>query len=101
MKTSYLLTGTYPPLSSTDKMNDLDLIAITNRRKAPIRSAYNVTVKFDGNPLGRQCELINKLCDIRRGLDTALFAVEMDIDHIPIVNAVSYTHLTLPTSDLV
>ena len=43
-------------------MNDLDLIAITNRRKAPIRSAYNVTVKFNGDPLGGQCELINELC---------------------------------------
>ena len=71
-------------------MNNLDLVSIAYPRLVPFDAPDNGAVEFHGDELRWQVKLINELCEIRCGFDTARLAVEMDIDHISIVNGTKW-----------
>jgi len=49
-----LLSGGRVSASAPDKMNDFDLVAITQLRLRPCGATHDLAVEFEGKPLG--CE---------------------------------------------
>jgi hypothetical protein len=64
---------------AADEVDDLDPVALTQRRLGPQRASHDLAVKLDRDPFGRVREQAKEIGDRRPFLDLSLLAVDDDL----------------------